>query len=346
MLVTPPIVHHGGRVRPVLMPPNRLAHFYLGGQAITELRHVPAPAERSPEEWLASTATRHGEARTGLSTLPDGTLLRDAVAADPDGWTGGVLPGGPGDVGVLVKLLDAGQRLPVHVHPDRGFAGRRLHSCYGKTEAWYVLGAAAGAAVHVGFTVDVTAAELARAVAEQDERWMLDRLHRLEVAPGDVVLVPAGTPHAIGAGIFVVEVQEPTDFSILLEHIGFAEPADAFLGLDPDEAVGAVTLRATGPDELAALRRHVPVTERGDAPLPLLPPLADEFFRAHLLAPAGDPVGVEPGFAVLVVLGGQGRLEVDGSSVPVGSGDVVAVPHGAGDWALSGDAVAVLCRPA
>jgi mannose-6-phosphate isomerase len=185
-------------MRPVVMPPNRLAHFYLGGESITALRHVPAPAERSPEEWLASTSTRYGEQHVGLSTLPDGSLLRDAVAADPVAWTGGDLPGGPGDVGVLVKLLDAGQRLPVHVHPTREFATSHLGSCYGKTEAWYVLGAAPGARVHVGFTEDVDPAALRRAVDEQDEQWMLDRLHAIDVRPGDVVLVPAGTPTPSG----------------------------------------------------------------------------------------------------------------------------------------------------
>lgn len=75
-------------MRPIVMPPNRLDHFYLGGSRITDLRGVPATSERSPEEWLASTVTRFGEERTGLSSLPDGTLFRDAVEADPDAWLG------------------------------------------------------------------------------------------------------------------------------------------------------------------------------------------------------------------------------------------------------------------
>ena len=337
-------------MRPVVMPPNRLAHFYLGGAAITRLRGVPAPAERSPEEWLASTSTRFGEATSGLSTLPDGSFLRDAVSAAPGGWTGGPLPGGPGDVGVLVKLLDAGQRLPVHVHPDRAFAAQHLHSCYGKTEAWYVLEAVDGAQVHLGWQADVQAEELARAVLAEDSAWMLERMHAVDVVPGDVILVPAGTAHAIGAGIFVVEVQEPSDFSVLLEFTGFSTLAEAFVGMDVTGAVGSTDTTALAPERLADLRRHVGLDEQAGAPMPLMPSQADEFFRADLLGPVGGPgersVPVPAGFGVLVVLAGGGVLAYADGEVAVASGDVVAVPHGAGDWSLAGGVTAVLCRPA
>jgi mannose-6-phosphate isomerase len=264
-------------MRPVVMPPNRLAHFYLGGEAITRLRQVPAPADRSPEEWLASTTTRHGDASIGLSSLPDGRLLRDAVQAEPELWTGRpTSAGGPGDVGVLVKLLDAGQRLPVHVHPSRTFATDHLGSCYGKTEAWYVVETAdPSAQVFLGFREDLSADDLLRAVEAQDSDWMLERMHAIPVQPGDVVLVPAETAHAIGAGIFLVEIQEPSDFSLLLEWTGFATVDDAFLGLDQDRWVSMVQHSATSADSVAALSRHVDLQRRSGELIPLLPPAAD-----------------------------------------------------------------------
>lgn len=336
-------------MRPVLMPPNRLVHFYRGGAGITRLRRVPAPAERSPEEWLASVTTRHGEDRTGLSTLPDGTLLRDAVAADPLTWVGPhPQPGGPGDTGVLVKLLDAGQRLPVHLHPTREFARHHLGGCYGKTEAWYVLETAGDRPqVHLGWRAEVSAAELTRAVAEQDATWMLDRMHAVDVRPGDAVHVPAGSVHAIGAGILLVEVQEPTDLSLLVEHTGFAAPEDAFLGLSAADALTAVDRSAWGADRVAELVRHVPLDSRAADPVLLLPGEAEEFFRADLLAPApGSAVAVEPGFAVTVVVRGDGRLAGEAGETAVTAGDVLAVPYAAGPWTLAGAVTAVLCRPA
>ncbi len=335
-------------MRPVLMPPNRLAHFYLGGEGITRLRGVPAPAERSPEEWLGSVTTRHGEVRSGLSTLPDGTLLRAAVVADPGAWLGrDPLPGGPGDTGVLVKLLDAGQRLPVHLHPTREFARTHLGSCYGKTEAWYVLETSGERPqVHLGWREEVAEADLARAVAEQDAAWMLDRMHALDVRPGDSIHVPAGSVHAIGAGILLVEVQEPTDLSLLVEHTGFAAPEDAFLGLGAAQALTAVDRRAWGADRVVGLHRHVPLDSRVADPVRLLPGEADEFFRADLLAPApGAAVPVAAGFAVTVVVRGSGALAWDGGAIPVTVGDVVVVPHAVGPWTLAGEVTAVLCRP-
>lgn len=336
-------------MQPVLMPPNRLAHFYLGGEAITRLRHVPAPVERSPEEWLASSTTRHGDDHVGLSTLPGGRLLRDAVQADPLAWTGRPAgPGGPGDVGVLVKLLDAGQRLPVHVHPSRDFAADHLGSCYGKTEAWYVLETSGPMPqVHLGFRENLSAEDLLRAVVEQDSAWMLQRMNAIPVRAGDVILVPAGTAHAIGAGIFLVEIQEPADFSLLLEWTGFTAIDDAFLGLDRDMSLSMVDHTAMGPEALAALCRHVGPGVRSDEMLRLLPTSADPFFRADLLAPPADLAVIVPaGFGVVVTLGGQGRLVWSDGELAVGSGDVLAVPHAAGEWHVHGPVTAVLCRPA
>src|SRR5262249_54042830 len=70
------------------LPPNPIHHFYRGGPAIARLRGFPLESDHTPEEWIGSTATLFGESQRGLSTLPDGTLLRDAIAADPEAWLG------------------------------------------------------------------------------------------------------------------------------------------------------------------------------------------------------------------------------------------------------------------
>ncbi len=114
---------------PIRLSANRpAARFYRGGERIALFRGAPRPAgreaeEREPEDWIASTTTVAGETRTGLTVLPDGVLLRDAVAADPVRWLGAAHAHRWGsDTRLLVKLLDAGQRLPVHAHPDDAFA--------------------------------------------------------------------------------------------------------------------------------------------------------------------------------------------------------------------------------
>ena len=210
---------------PVLLAPNLPATFYAGSGRLAAFHDEPLPDR--PEEWVASTTRRFGQATSGLSALPDGTTLLDAITAEPNEWLGR----SEADTGLLVKLLDAGQRLPLHVHPDRNFARSHLASPYGKTEAWIIVDAAPDAIVNIGFRRAVERDELSRWVATQDVAAMLSATHSVSVRAGDAVLCPAGTPHAIGAGILLVELQEPTDFSIMLETDGFPiDPADARSG--------------------------------------------------------------------------------------------------------------------
>jgi mannose-6-phosphate isomerase len=335
-------------MRPILMPPNRLDHFYLGGARITDLRGVPATSDRSPEEWLASVTTRFGESTTGLSALPDGRLLRDAVADDRDGWLGASHQDTfGGSTGLLVKLLDAGQRLPVHLHPDRSFAQRHLDCPFGKTEAWYVVAADPGARCHLGFVEEIDEAELAAHVATQDADALLEAMHPIEVRAGDGILVPAGLAHAIGEGIMVVEAQEPTDLSILLEWEGLPIDGerDGHIGVGFDTALRAVDRRARSGPEIADLVRNTADASRSDALLAVLPDAAAAFFRVELARPE-HRVAVAAGFAVVIVLDGSGTLSDEVGETAVSRGDVLAIPYATGEWALSGDATAMVCRPA
>jgi len=89
---------------------------------------------------------------------------------------------------------------------------------------------------------------------------MLAATNRVPVSAGDTVLCPAGTPHAIGAGVLIVELQEPTDLSVLLEWRGFPlGPDDAALGLPMEEALACVTRQRCPPARLDALRGRRPV---------------------------------------------------------------------------------------
>jgi len=305
-------------VRPIPLAPNQPVTFYRGSGRLGAFRGLDL--EPRPEDWVASTTARFGLAPSGLSSLPDGRLLVDAIAADPVAWLGSAHVGRFGaNPALLVKLLDAGQRLPVHVHPDRRFATTHLASGYGKTEAWIVLDAAPDAAVHLGFTRDVEAEELARWVVAQDVATLLGTTNRIPVRAGDAILCPAGLPHAIGANILLVELQEPTDFSVLLEWDGFPlGPRDATLGLSFDEALACVDRRACRPGRLAELR--------GGADGALLPAQAQEFFTAERVG-AGP---LSPGFCVLVVTAGEGALSGDWGSLAVARGDTVVVPFAAG----------------
>jgi mannose-6-phosphate isomerase len=231
--------------------------------------------------------------------------------------------------------------LPVHVHPDGAFARATLGVPYGKTEAWIVVDATApDATVHVGFREDVSPETLERWVDEQDGAALLDALHPCPMQPGDTLFVPAGVPHAIGEGLLIVELQEPSDLSVLLEWHGFGidDPHEASLGLRWETALDCVDRTAHDPEALRGPRPQGPVAS-------LLPKEADPFFRAERVAPAPE-AELEPGFAVLVVLEGDGTLESeDGGPLQLRRGETVLLPHGAGACRVSGNLVLIACRP-
>ncbi len=317
------------------LPANRpAARFYRGGAKLAALRgEAPVPSHE-PEDWVASTTLVAGEQMTGRTILPDGRVLADAVADDPQWWLGAahVATHGP-DTKLLVKLLDAGQRLPVHAHPHVTFARAHLGHAHGKSEAWYILD---GGTVHLGLRRAVAADELADLVARQRTDALLDLLHPIEVRRGDVVYVPPGTLHAIGEGVLIVEVQEPEDLSILLEWHGFAidGAAHGHLGLGFDLALTAVD-RCTMTDTEVAALVHV----SGGA-TPLLPSDAAQYFRLDELRVDG-PTALAPGFAVLVVTDGALRIGEDDLAV----GSTVLVPFAAGAVAVDGRGAAVVARP-
>jgi mannose-6-phosphate isomerase len=369
-------------MRPIRLAANQVPRFYRGGAAIAELRGTKAPDEFLPEDWVGSTTATYGSDTDGLTRLDDGRTLRAAIEADPEAFLGPRHVSAYGaDPALLVKLLDAGERLPVHCHPGREFASRHLGCRNGKTEAWVVVGTRGGGSggleseagtqvtgghagpsgsppvdqgprVHLGFRRDVDPEWLAGVVAGQQAGPLLASLNALPVAPGDTVLVPAGVPHAIGEGVLLVELQEPTDFSVLLEWDGFAVDGrrDGHLGLGFDLALRCVDRSGRGVDELARLcggRGQVrPGVER------LFPAEADPFFRAERLRP--DPPAsagslqrttLDAAFSILVVTYGSGLVETDAGALGLSRGDTVLLPFAAGRGEVSGPLEAVRCLP-
>jgi mannose-6-phosphate isomerase len=322
---------------PLILPPNQFHRFYAGGARIDALRGTAPGAQRRPEDWIGSTTTSFGHASEGLSRVADGRLVRDLVRDEPEALLGPAHVGRFGaDPGLLVKLLDAGERLPVHLHPGRAFARARLGSPWGKTEAWLILHADPGATVHVGLREPVDFATLRRWVDDQDAGEMLAALHELPVDAGSAVLVPAGTLHAIGAGILLLELQEPTDFSVLLEWRRFGVNSGAeHLDLGWDAALGAVDRAAADP-----------ATFTSDSPGALLPRTADPYFRVERVRPGDGEHESEPSFAVLVALSGEGTLRTErGDELAIDAGMTLLVPHAAGATALTGELDAIRCLP-
>lgn len=171
---------------------------------------------------------------------------------------------------------------------------------------------------------------------------MLSALHHIDVHAGDTVYVPAGLPHAIGAGVFLLELQQAADLSLLLEYAGFAidGPRDGHLGIGFDAALACVRREALSADGLEDLcgtwdEEHI------------FPSAADQFFRAERIAGKVDTV-LPPDFSVIIVTAGRGELAwtgPEGGILALRAGATIAVPFGAGPVDLRGDLELLRCRP-
>ncbi len=150
---------------------------------------------------------------------------------------------------LLLKLLFTSAPLSIQVHPDDDYA-KSINLPNGKSEAWYVLNAAPGANVALGLLKSVTRVQLRSAIYDGSIAQLV-RWH--DVKAGDVISVPAGTIHAIGAGLVIAEIQQRSDATFRLFDHGRTR------SLHPDDGAAAAALGVAanhaGPAKLTRERR-------------------------------------------------------------------------------------------
>ncbi len=156
---------------------------------------------------------------------------------------------------LLLKILLTSQPLSIQVHPGDALA-RSIGQPNGKAEAWYILRAEPGSAVALGLKVAATAAQLREAILDGSIAGMVAWR---TVAAGDVVDVPAGTIHAIGAGLVIAEIQQRSDTTFRL----FDHGRDRELHLEPSlAAADRAPMAAQAPVMTLSRERVVLVANR------------------------------------------------------------------------------------
>ena len=207
---------------------NRVWRTYQGGALIDRWKKTSTETDGNmPEEWIMSTITARGKNRPkneGLSLVEtdDGVLpLKDLIDSNLELYLGTKLAQKYGTTGVLIKMLDSMERLTIQVHPDKQYAKTILNSEFGKTESWYVLNTreinGEKSYIYMGFKKQVTKEIWKSHFEAQSIQEMLNCLHKIEVKVGDAFMIYGGVPHAIGSGCFLMEVQEPTDYTMRVE---------------------------------------------------------------------------------------------------------------------------------
>jgi mannose-6-phosphate isomerase len=273
-------------------------------------RHSLAPyfPELTPKQRIGEIWFTHEENRTTT-----GETLGQLLQAQPEILGTADNPAHPGLCPLLVKLLFTSERLSVQVHPDDSYA-QHHHSCLGKTEAWYVVDSQPPAEVAVGFKERLNPERLRESALSGEIEDLLDWR---TAKPGDLFFVPAGTVHAIGAGMTICEIQENSDITYRLYDYG--RPRE--LHLEHGTRVSDL-----GP------HTHIADTQEIEAGRDEL--LACDYFRMERLriGDARSMAGGLPHYLLLICLKGAGTIAGEAFS----PGTAWMVPAGAGDFPISG----------
>ncbi len=272
--------------RPIELEPIFHARVW-GRETLAPYFSIDQNGQRIGEVWYTFE-----ENQTALGK-PLGQLLRE----HPEALGTAADPAHPGICPILVKLLLTTERLSVQVHPDDDYA-QKHHNSLGKTEAWYVLDSLPPGEIAVGFKETLTPERFQCAVESGEVEHLL---HWKKVRAGDMVFVPAGTVHAVGAGATICEIQENSDITYRLYDYGRARELHLDHGvrvsqLGPHTAEAETIHLAPGRDEL----------------------LACDYFRIERLRPEAtmDVAGGLPYYSLLICVKGSGML--DGQAVKAG----------------------------
>lgn len=211
-------------------PPNRVWRTYPGGMKldIMEGRENPEDAH-FPEDWIGSTTRAVNKGREhlteeGLSKIKvsnEMLTLKELCEKYPDLLLGAehFKKYGP-NTQFLLKFLDSAIRLHIQRHPTIPFAQEHLTSNAGKTEVYIILSIRDDVKeqyIYMGFQHPPEKEAFKWMIEQQDTEAILACFDKTPIKPGDVFMVPGGMPHAIGEGVFMIEVMEPTDFAVRIE---------------------------------------------------------------------------------------------------------------------------------
>lgn len=303
-----------------------LKEIIWGGNRMKEGFGFETEGDNIAEAWMLS-AHKDGPS-TVVGGEDDGKTLLSVVEKYGKSVLGTKCADLP-DFPLLVKFIDARDRLSVQVHPENEYA-RRVENDNGKTEAWYILDCDEGAELIYGFNGDLTKDECRAAI---ENGTLLEKCNRVAVKPGDVCFIPAGTLHAIGAGILLAEVQQSSNVTYRVFDYNRVGKDGKQRELHVDKALDVVHLNKPARDFSA--QGEVENINGGTQQL-----LAScEYFSMTALVIDGATVRTadETSFVSLLVTDGNGSLSDATQTISLQKGSCLFVPANHGDFTLAGN---------
>ncbi len=284
-----------------------------GGTRLLEGWKKSASAATVGESW--ELTVREHEMCTVTNGIYAGRTLGELLAKLPREMMGRT-HGSAEQFPLLVKLIDAADRLSVQVHPDDSYA-ERVENDRGKTEMWYIVEADRGAEIVCGLLDGVSAEDYAAAVKKGDYESLLKRQ---PVQAGETYFIPAGLPHAIGKGILIAEIQQNCDLTYRVYDYHRRDAAGNLRELHVEKALDVI--RPFTKEELEEVR-FSRLHARASSSI-----LADcSYFRVEKVSPAGVSVLTpSPYLRHLLCLSGDGELKCGDRHFRIRKGDSYLLP--------------------
>jgi mannose-6-phosphate isomerase len=250
---------------------------------------------------------------------------------------------------LLVKLLDAADHLSVQVHPSDDYEGLRVDES-GKPESWYILEAEPGAGLYLGLRDGVTQDTLKRAIEHEDDVSQL--LNFVEVSPGDFFVIDAGTIHAIGAGITLIEPQKIApkksgktyrlwDWNRRYDDSGKPDPGGKPRELHVDDSFRVIDFEGLrGHEFITHIRPQPEIIQHQGSSQEVLLAETEHFVVSRIVLETGDelPGNCSQCFHGLVVYDGCLEILKDGETcATVSKGQSVILPALLGTYTLKGE---------
>ncbi|MEM6429497.1 MAG: type I phosphomannose isomerase catalytic subunit [Deinococcota bacterium] len=238
-------------------------------------------------------------------------------------------------VPLLAKFIGAEASLSIQVHPDDSYAKRveAASGHLGKTEAWYILEAEPDAHVLWGFNETMTPEGVREAISEEKLEQFVNIV---PVRPGDVIYNPAGTLHAIGAGIVLFEIQQSSDLTYRVYDYGRRDGQGNLRELHVDKALEVLDYSAGNRAKILPKQLDATTTEL----------IRVEAFAMERWDVAGERHAQtsETSLEILTLLDGTLSLSCEAAdAMTLGAGETVLLAANLGDYQLAGEASLLRC---
>ena len=303
-----------------------------GGERLKSL--VPSFADLQTDEPIGEAWLVYAEDEVANGALQGQTLQQAAEVWGEQLLGSSSVARYGGQIPLLAKFLDAADKLSIQVHPDDAYAKRKEADTghLGKTEAWYILAAKPDANVIWGFNQDVDEATVRAAVEAGDlERY----LNFVPVEAGDVIYNPAGTVHAVGAGILLFEIQQSSDLTYRLYDYNRRGKSGELRELHLDKGLEVATLRAEQNAKVTPQPLSGTVTQLVHSDYFVM----ERWEVAETVRSATAPTSSE----MFVVLEGEVTLTSMGEMYGLEQADAVVLPALLGPYQLSGRGELLRC---